>query len=248
MVTYLDATARPDLLSLSPVLAELAGRRAARTREPHFLLRRSTPYLLLGPRDRRLSGLGCAVRDAERRGLPVYERSGGGSLVYLDEGCLCFAAAIPGLRMDAIAENFRELTRPVFTALRELGLKPRFGAALGSYCEGPWDILADSRKIAGVSQSLRQGYTLVAGMLLIDQDPVRATREVEAFYAAAGAPQALDAGAVTNLGCCLGRSVTWQEVAAAITRELGAATPCMLEPQLLEDGLGLLAERRVPRG
>ena len=46
--------------------------------------------------------------------------------------------------------------------------------------------MAHGRKIAGVAQAMRQGFALVAGVLLVSQDPAPVTALLNEFYAAAG--------------------------------------------------------------
>ncbi|MCL8207692.1 MAG: lipoate--protein ligase family protein [Actinomycetia bacterium] len=187
-----------DRFRLSPVLAEAVARTAAGGR-PVVLVRRQPRYALLGPKDRRLPYLDRAVRSLEQDGWPTFMRVGGGSAVLLDDHALSFAVARPCRDLTLLERNFRELAAGVLTALEHLGLPARFGAAAGSYCEGPFDVVVDGRKVAGIAQAIRAGYALVSGMILVDQDPEATTARLQAFYREAGSPVVLRADAVTNL-------------------------------------------------
>lgn len=249
MGRFIDACRDETLIGLSPALAETLAEAAAGTGEPQFCLRRQRSYVLLGPQDMRLPDLSGGIRFIDERGIPVYRRVGGGAAVLLDEDCLSFAAAIPCRDIGRLDANFAELTAPVRRALSAMGIPARFGRAEGSYCEGPQDLVsADGRKIAGVSQALRQGYALVSGMLLVRQDPLSTTALLQGFYEAAGSTRRLRWDAVTSLSRRLGREVTIDEVAAVVREALameGAWHDGRLSEREQERARTLLRERRM---
>lgn len=244
-MVFLDATTDPGLLDVSPGLAEWAGRQAATSGEPHFVLRRQRGYFLLGPGDRRLPDLPSATRWASAKGIPVFRRIGGGSLIYLDEGCLSFAHAIACRDMAMAAGNFRQLTRPVLDGLRALGVEASFGRVTGSYCEGPWDLVSGTRKIAGTAQAIRNGFALVSGMLLVTQDGADATRRVNDFYERAGGGRPFDPTAVTSLHALSAGTVTMEALAAAIQACLGVTTPAAFDAEDASAVRQTLLERRL---
>jgi len=223
-------TEDPGRLRLAPVLAEVVAESAVDGR-PAVLVRSQPRYLLLGPRDRRLPRVGEAVRRVEESGVPVFMRIGGGSAVLLDDRCLSFAAARPCRDLTQLERNFRELARGAARALQRLGLPVQFGAAPGSYCEGPWDLVVRGRKVAGIAQAIRRGYTVVSGMILVDQDPESTTAFVQQFYDWAGSTQVLRAGAVTSLAAELGRRVSQAELVEALRAGFSETLP--LEPSAL---------------
>jgi len=215
-------------LSLSPVMAEAVvtaqGPRAVCDHRPTVaLIRRQRPYALLGPRDARLPDLDAGVAFLARRGLPAYMRIGGGSLVVLDEDCLSFAVAWPCRSPAHVGQAARALGAPALEAVRALGIDARMGAASGSYCEGPTDLVApDGRKVAGMAVALRGGWALVSGMLLVCQDPRYATGVVRGFERAAGGPRAYRSEAVTRLCDLSAAAGTVDAVAAALEASLAA--------------------------
>lgn len=245
---YLDATTDPSLMALSPALAEWLGEEAVRTGEAHFLLRRNSPYFLMGPGDGHLPRPQDAVAWAQGQGIPVFRRTGGGSLVLLDGGCLSFASAIPCRDMGRISHNFRELTAPVREALGDWGIPAEFGAAKGSYCEGPWDLVVGGLKVAGVAQALRHGFALVSGMLLVDQDPGRTTSMVNAFYEVAGGGRPFTPENVTSMALLTGQTIEPSALRSSIERRLGDS--CGVSPTPTD--LGRIEEfvraRRVGTG
>src|SRR5690606_37361026 len=126
----IDDESSPDLLELSPVIAEaVAESVGAGQAPPTAVIRRQRPYALLGPKDRRLPSLSRGVKVLRDAGLPVYERIAGGTAVILDEGCLSFAVARPCRDFTAIHQNFNLLTVGVRLALARLGIDAEFGAA-----------------------------------------------------------------------------------------------------------------------
>jgi octanoyl-[GcvH]:protein N-octanoyltransferase len=210
-----DREVSPDRLRLSPVTTEAVAETSAMGR-PAILIRRQLPYILLGPQDRRLPTIREAVAWAEAAGYPTYMRIGGGSAVLLDDHCLSFGVARPCRDLTTLERNYRELAGPVVEALRDLGVPAVFGAAAGSFCEGPWDIVADGVKVAGIAQAIRGGYTLVSGMILLDQDPVATTAVIQEIYRRAGSRTRLNPDAVSNVRRLTGRLVTHEEMTRAL--------------------------------
>ncbi|AUW93313.1 MAG: lipoate--protein ligase family protein [Sulfobacillus thermotolerans] len=193
-------TLDPILFQRSPVLAEVMGQYSARTQRWGVMIREHNPYLLLGPKDRRLPHLDEAIRWATEQGYPVFMRVGGGSVVLLDRQCLSFAVSMPCRDLTVWEQNFRIMAQPVIDALTQFGVACRFGRAEGSYCEGPYDLVTlDGQKISGIAQAIRGGSALVSGMILVKQDPVRTTALIQEFYRRAGSSQVLRDSVVTAI-------------------------------------------------
>lgn len=212
---------------------------------PTVLLRHQRPYVLLGPEDRRLPDLEAGIAYWQERSVPVYERVSGGSAVLLDGHCLSFAVARPCRDFTMLHHNYRELAGGIIRGLQLLGLDARFGAAVGSYCEGPYDIVVDGLKIAGVAQAIRRGYALISGMVLVDQDPVATTDQLNEFYRAAGVEKNYRADVVTSVKALLGRPVTMAEMEQAM-RE-GFAQLFALENGSITEAERQRAQELVPQ-
>ncbi|MCY0877829.1 MAG: lipoate--protein ligase family protein [Firmicutes bacterium] len=248
-LVYLSPNAPSEELRLSPVLAETVARWCAAKEATAVVIRHQSPYVLLGPKDRRLPNLSHAVQWLESQGYPVFMRIGGGSAVLLDGDCLSFAVSRPCRDLTAWQDNFLTMSRGVIRALHALGIPAEFGRAAGSYCEGPYDLVVHGRKIAGIAQAIRGGFALVSGMLLVRQDPERTTHLLQEFYHRAGSPLRLEASAVTALHRFPGLAgVTLAQVEQALID--GFAADYALSPQPLssaEKALAqqLLTERRL---
>lgn len=245
----IDGDASDELWELSPTIAEAAATAVGQGQSPPtVVMRRQRPYALLGPKDRRLPSLAAGVAVLREAGLPVYERIAGGTAVILDEGCVSFAVAKPCRDFTLIRRNFEEMTVGVRLALKRLGIESEFGAAPGSFCEGPYDLVSDGRKIAGIAQAMRQGFALVSGMLIVSQDPVPVTELLNRFYEAAGGVPDLIPDNVVTLSGLLGRSVSLEEVEEALKQGfaeahgLQAGTPTAHELALARK---LLGDRRL---
>jgi octanoyl-[GcvH]:protein N-octanoyltransferase len=217
----------PRLVAVSPVLAEALSDSVRRGGPCVFLVRRHEAHLLLGPQDERLPRLSSGLAWAAARGLPVYQRISGGTAVLLDTDCLSFAMAVPCTSFSHIRRNYDALTRPVRRALAALGAPVSFGAAVGAYCEGPYDLLHRGRKLAGIAQSVRGGVALVSGMVLVRQDPQAATDLLNTFYRVAdpartAAGWCLTAEPLTHLERALDRPVSVRELEEALVRSVAA--------------------------
>ncbi len=176
-------------------------------------------------------------------------RIGGGSAVLLDEGTLSFGAARPCRDLTTLVRNFHDLAAGAVAALRRLGLPAEFGAAPGSYCEGPYDIVVRGQKVAGVAQAIRQGFTLVSGMLVVQQDPVAITDRIQRLYQDAGSAKQLSASAVTSLDRLLGRVPSTDELVAALAAgyaETLSLEPDDVRPEEWARAEALMHERRFP--
>ncbi|AEW06026.1 biotin/lipoate A/B protein ligase [Sulfobacillus acidophilus DSM 10332] len=233
-LVQLSREAPPEQLRLSPVLAETVARSTAASGEPAVIIRHQPAYVLLGPKDRRLPRLYEAVQWLESLGYPVLMRLGGGSAVLLDGHCLSFGVTRPCRDFTQWEKNFREMAWGAILGLRQLGIPADFGRAEGSYCEGPFDLVANGQKIAGIAQTIRGGYALVSGMVLWDQDPVATTALIQEFYERAGSDLRLRPEAVTALVRLPGQSqLTLESLEARLIqgfRELYDLVDHPLEP------------------
>lgn len=248
-------------LAVSPVLAETmvadGAPRECDHRPARALIRRQRPYALLGRRDGRLARLDEGLAFLARRGLPAYMRVGGGSLVILDEDCVSFALAWPCRNPGHAGATMRAMAIPVIGALSALAIDARMGRASGSYCEGPSDLVAaDGRKIAGMALSLRDGWALVSGMLLVRQDPRYATGIVAGFEAVSGGDRTFRWQAVTHLEAVRGAPLGGEAAADALETAFGtwaaeagrAAVRVPIDPARYAIAAGLLARRRLRVG
>ena len=102
-------------------------------------------------------------RLAARLGVPVYERSTGGGVVYMDLGNLnwsFFAKASTGLTSPTAL--FERWSGPVVRALRGAGFDASFAR--------PNRLDVSGRKVSGMAARIARGALLVHGTLLVDAD------------------------------------------------------------------------------
>lgn len=231
-----------ESLSLSPVLPEVVARTAALRNQWAVIIRRQEPYVLLGPKDQRLPHLQDAVAWLRSLGYPVFVRIGGGSAVLIDHTCLSFGVARPCRDLTTWEQNFRELCQGTLSGLALLGINAQFGRAEGSYCEGPFDLVYGTQKIAGIAQAIRGGFALVSGMLMVQQDPEHTTMVLQEFYQRAGSDLKLNPDAVTALARLPGQShLTVDMVHEALVKGHGSGLP--LEPEPLTEAEWRLARQ-----
>lgn len=238
-----------EALYLSPVLAEtIAEAVAAGHQPPTVLIRRQQPYVLLGPADARLPGAKAGIAWLKDQGLPVFVRISGGSAVLLDEGCLSFAVAIPSRDLTSLRSNYERLAGGVIDGLADLGVESYFAEVENTYCPGPYDLASGGKKIAGIAQALRRGFSEVGGMILVSQEAEQAIRVLEGFYEAAGDPRRYDPEQHTNLSELCGRPVSLEEVTQAVAGAYARRVP-LYEGSLSRDELArahqLIHERRL---
>lgn len=238
-----------ELGALVPLLGEAAAAAVgAGVAPPTILILRPRPHALLGPKDVRLPHVAAGVEVLREAGLPVFRRAAGGTAVVVDDGSLIFAVARPCRDFVAIRRNFEEMTVGVRLALRRMGLEAEFGEAPGAFCAGPYDLMVNGRKIAGVAQTVRRGVALVSGVLLVSQDPRPATELLNRFYAAAGGAPDLTTDHVTTVSELLGRLVSMEEVEAALAAGFAEAhgwEPGVLTDAELATARRLVSERRL---
>jgi octanoyl-[GcvH]:protein N-octanoyltransferase len=165
--------------------------------------------------DARLPRFAAASRQLAEEGWPVLQRESGGSAVPHGPGLLQLSLAFrppAGVRCT-LESGYAALCLPVRSALAELGLDVRLGAAPGSFCDGRFNLLFEGRKIAGTAQRWRAGVAsstpgmgaiLAHAILLVEGDREAWTSAVNRFYALAGGERRCHAGASVTVTECLG--------------------------------------------
>lgn len=157
----------------------------------------------------------------EAAGIDLVRRPTGGRAVWHARE-LTYAVAAPLGALGTLAASYRAIHEVLARALGRLGVTatlapaarpvaPGAGACFASPAGG--EVLAGGRKLVGSAQ-LRQGHALLQhGSLLLDDD-----QATVAAFTVGSAPQ----GSETTLAAVTGRSVTFEEAAAAVTGELRA--------------------------
>jgi lipoate---protein ligase len=100
---------------------------------------------------------------ARELGVPVFERSTGGGVVYHDEGNLNWSFFLKNSgRLLSPAQMFEDVSRHLIRALGRLGVTARFAP--------PNRIDVDGRKVSGLAARSTPKARLVHGTLLLDAD------------------------------------------------------------------------------
>ena len=149
------------------------------------------------------------------RGWPVLLRDSGGSAVPHAPGILHLSLAFrpPDGPRCTLESAYEALALPLIRTLNRLGVEARFGDAPGSFCDGRFNLVVGTRKIAGTAQRWRarpgasapgRGAVLAHALLLVEGDVAEWTGIVNAFYAAAGAPREHRPDTSTTVAECAG--------------------------------------------
>jgi lipoate-protein ligase A len=237
------ANAAEQLAHEQTLLAE----HASAERTPFASIWESEPALVVSQSDRHLPRFADAVREVENDGWPVSVRSTGGSAVPLAPGVVNVGliASWNGDR-PTLDAGFKQLCGPLIKALGSLGITAGTGRAPRSFCDGRWNILVASRKIAGTSQRQtsigKRGAVLMHAAVMIDADPLLFTNVVARFYEVAGDPRLLDAEAVISLKRVLATPTAFDPRAAFIT----ALSSVLASPETVPAWCGKPLSRSSP--
>jgi lipoate-protein ligase A len=165
-------------------------------------------------------------RDAIRRlGLDTVRRPTGGRAVWHDAE-LTYAVAAPLGMFGSLRESYITIHTVLADALRALGAavtlaaprgkvpSPAAGACFAEPVGG--ELVAGGRKLVGSAQVRERGALLQHGSILLENEQDMVTRVTRG----AAAPPA-----ATSLGAILGRTVSFEDVAAAIAAHAPRAWP-----------------------
>lgn len=161
-------------------------------------------------REERLPDFDAAREASEARGWPVVLRDSGGTVVPHLPSSLHLTLLLP--RLDTgepgTDEVYRMLCEPVRQVLTSIGLDTTYGQVPRSFCDGRFNLVSGSRKLAGTAQRWRggiPGHPVRPGMVMahltlwVDGDMVGATRAVNRFLEEAGGNGGFDPAATTTL-------------------------------------------------
>jgi len=172
---------------------------------PTVWIWRPAAGLALGRFDPRLPRFQEAVHALSGQGIELVRRLSGGQAVWQSPE---FVNVIP--------EAYRRYTRGLVAALARLSLKADFQHVEGAFCDGPYDLAVDGRKLVGTAQVQKRGLVLVHGTMPVWGGLDGMLRWVSRFYALAGKPVRLEREAMTTLAELLGRAPSQDELAEAL--------------------------------
>jgi octanoyl-[GcvH]:protein N-octanoyltransferase len=167
----------PDPPALDTAISHAILRGVSEGTQPQTLrLHRPASVVAFGPLDRLSPGYERAVRAARERGFGAVQRLAGGRAAVFHEQTIAFSWGIPDpqprLRIEL---RFRELSRIVSEALRDVGVEARVGEVPGEYCPGEHSVNARGKtKLVGVGQRILLRAAHVGGVVVVaDSDRVR---------------------------------------------------------------------------
>ncbi|WP_158659306.1 lipoyl protein ligase domain-containing protein [Paracoccus denitrificans] len=164
-----------------------------------------------------------AVAASAARGYPVHVRDTGGGAVVQGAGVVNLSMVFsigPQVR-DRIATSYRVLCEPVMAMLRERGIEGAYRSIPGTMCDGIYNIVVGSRKLAGTAQrwrSLGRGrpgeHAVLAHLALFTSlDHIAAAAAINALYADIGIDSGIEAATHIN----------WAEIDTGIDKAVGTA-------------------------
>lgn len=199
---------------------------------PTLRIWQNAPCLVLGRFDARLPGVREATVAFAQSGVVLLQRASGGTAVWHGPGVLNVSLFWPpGMAPHGVHQTFEVMAEGMLKGLRALGIEAGFGRIPGTYCDGPHNLVASERKLAGLAQVRRKRGVLVHASLLVDLDLDAMHDRLEYFYELAGRPARFRRDGVATLVSLRGPlGVTEVEEAIANAyRALGAR----LEPVAL---------------
>ena len=162
----------------------------------------------------------------ERLGLDTVRRPTGGRAVWHQDE-VTYSITAPVEAFGSLAESYITIHRVIAKALMRLGIaarlsprpkthspRPDAGACFASPAGG--EVVVNGRKLVGSAQAREGGAFLQQGSILLADGQGMVTRVTR------GVPLMPE---TASLGTCLGRDVTFAEVAAGVASEAGTAWP-----------------------
>ena len=174
--------------------------------------------LALGRFDSRLPRFQEAVRALDAQGVELDRRSSGGQAVWQSPEFVNVSVFAPVQRgpRPGVPEAYRRYTQGLVAALARLSLKAEFQHVEGAFCDGPYDLAVDGKKLVGTAQVQRKGLVLVHGTMPVWGGLDGMLYWVSRFYALAGRPVRLEREAMATLAELLGRMPSQDELVEAL--------------------------------
>lgn len=143
----------------------------------------SREYFVLGKHYTKKLEKAGKLESIRRYGIPILQRPSGGEAILHDSSCINLCVIVsrtnyPELRRIDMA--FKILSSGLLRSLEGMGIQTRFGT-VARFCPGPYDILVEGKKIAGLSVLIRGGFALLHGTLFVESGAEYASK-LEVFY------------------------------------------------------------------
>lgn len=160
----------------------------------------NTNSVVLGRFDSRLPDIERARVHFRAKGIPLLQRTSGGTAVWHGPGVFNLSVISPTALVPAgVHAAFEALANGMLKGLGALGLKGAFGSVPNAYCDGPHNLVVQGKKIAGLAQVRRRQGVLVHASILVNVSLQSMHSQLEAFYLLAGKPTQFDRTHVATL-------------------------------------------------
>lgn len=165
---------------------ELACRRVGQGELPLLHMWRCARALVIGHRDRRLSGAEEALTKLRGAGIPVCVRPSGGAAVLLDEGVLNVSLIFPNPQHSInIHDDFRLMAKLISDALTPWSTVATAGEIAGSFCPGDYDLAIGGRKFCGIAQRRQAKAYIITAFIIVEGSGEARADEVRRYYSMA---------------------------------------------------------------
>ena len=184
--------------------------------------------------DHRLPRFGEAVQFIKKQGIEIVQRESGGKAVWQNEGYLNFSI-ITRKRSPKISipETYARFSEGLMLGLCALSIKTEFKHIEGAFCDGPYDLATNDRKLVGTAQVQKRGFIIVHGTILVDCDLDEMVKKVCEFYERAGQPTPLRKEAMTTVISEMRRSLSMEQVIGALFEGYQQSLGRLQEEELL---------------
>ena len=203
--------------------------------------------LAVGRFESRLPHFQEAVQHIKSQGIEIVQRVSGGKAVWQDIGYLNFSVIAPKQSLKiGIPETYRKFSEGLQLGLGSLGVKTEFKHVQGAFCDGPYDLAVNGKKLVGTAQGQKGGFIIVHGTILVDGNLDEMIARISEFYEYAGQLTRLRKETMTTVVTELGWPLTTEDLVKALRegyqQSLGELTEEELLPSEWERALELKKE------
>jgi lipoate-protein ligase A len=231
----------------------LADELTSQSSAPALMIWRCQPSLLVTRSEARLPHFDDACTEMRTAGWPVLLRKSGGAACPVGTGTVQMSLIEPVLPAATMMAKYTTLAELIQETLRHYQIATQIGPVIGAYCPGGYDLAADGKKIAGMSQHWfrnRCGTRCVAttASINVEEAPDDLASVVTRFYRSAGSHFCCNAATLTNVRLGLAApGAASHDLPADVMSDLAVhASTCSSKCRFLA-GAGVWTVRRKPR-
>lgn len=172
---------------------------------PTIRIWQNHPCLVLSKRDLRHCEDTCVLQYFEKRGVPLYARTSGGTVVPHGPNVLNVSLIFSETeRKISLTNSYVILCQFVAGVLNRFDLNAQTGNIAGAFCDGKYNLIINGRKIGGTAQRIKRKTNgekvfLAHMSLLLDGDVSEITNLISDYYRVAGQCAEFDVDAITTV-------------------------------------------------